>query len=138
MTPREKSVVRETFAQVAPSAETAAALFYGRLFELDPTLRALFKVDLHEQGKKLMQMIGLAVSKLDALHELVPAVQALGRRHASYGVKDGDYDTVGAALLWTLQQGLGPAFTPEVKSAWTTVYGLLASTMKTAAQSVAA
>jgi hemoglobin-like flavoprotein len=138
MTPREKSVVRETFAQVAPSADTAAALFYGRLFELDPTLKELFKVDTREQGRKLMQMIGLAVSKLDALDELVPAVQALGRRHAGYGVKDVDYDTVGAALLWTLQQGLGPAFTPEVKSAWTTVYGLLASTMKAAAQSVAA
>lgn len=138
MTPREKSVVRETFAQVAPSADTAAALFYGRLFELDPTLKELFKVDMREQGRKLMQMIGLAVSKLDALDELVPAVQALGRRHAGYGVKDIDYDTVGAALLWTLQQGLGPAFTPEVKSAWTTVYGLLASTMKAAAQSVAA
>ena len=138
MTPREKSVVRETFAQVAPSANTAATLFYGRLFELDPTLKELFKVDMREQGRKLMQMIGLAVSKLDALDELVPAVQALGRRHAGYGVKDVDYDTVGAALLWTLQQGLGPAFTPEVKSAWTTVYGLLASTMKAAAQSVAA
>jgi hemoglobin-like flavoprotein len=138
MTPREKSVVQETFAQVAPSADTAAALFYGRLFELDPTLKELFKVDMREQGKKLMQMIGLAVSKLDALDELVPAVQALGRRHAGYGVKDVDYDTVGAALLWTLQQGLGPAFTPEVKSAWTTVYGLLASTMKAAAHSVAA
>ena len=138
MTPREKSVVRETFAQVAPSADAAAALFYGRLFELDPTLKELFKVDMREQGRKLMQMIGLAVSKLDALDELVPAVQALGRRHAGYGVKDVDYDTVGAALLWTLQQGLGPAFTPEVKSAWTTVYGLLASTMKAAAHSVAA
>jgi len=139
MTPREKSVVRETFAQVAPIADEAAALFYGRLFELDPSLKALFKIDLREQGRKLMQMIGLAVSKLDALDELVPAVQALGRRHAGYGVKDVDYDTVGAALLWTLQQGLGPAFTPEVKSAWTTVYGLLASTMKAAAaQSVAA
>lgn len=139
MTPREKSVVRETFAQVAPIADEAAALFYGRLFELDPTLKTLFKVDMREQGRKLMQMIGLGVSKLDALDELVPAVQALGRRHAGYGVKDVDYDTVGAALLWTLQQGLGPAFTPEVKSAWTTVYGVLASTMKTAAaKSVAA
>ena len=138
MTPREKSVVQETFAQVAPIADEAAALFYGRLFELDPTLKALFKIDMREQGRKLMQMIGLAVSKLDALDELVPAVQALGRRHAGYGVKDGDYDTVGAALLWTLEQGLGPAFTPEVKSAWTTVYGVLASTMKMAAKSVAA
>jgi hemoglobin-like flavoprotein len=138
MTPREKSLVRETFAQVAPSADTAAALFYRRLFELDPSLKELFKIDMREQGRKLMQMIGLAVSKLDALDELVPAVQALGRRHAGYGVKDVDYDTVGSALLWTLQQGLGPASAPEVKSAWTTVYGLPASTMKAAAHSVAA
>jgi len=138
MTPREKSVVRETFAQVARIADQAAALFYGRLFELDPALKALFKIDMREQGRKLMQMIGLAVSKLDALDELVPAVQALGRRHAGYGVKDADYDTVGAALLWPLGQGLGPAFTPEAKSAWANVYGLLASTMKSAARSVAA
>jgi hemoglobin-like flavoprotein len=138
MTPTEKSLVQQTFAQVAPIAEQAAALFYVRLFELDPALKALFKVDMREQGRKLMQMIGLAVSKLDALDELVPAVEALGRRHVGYGVKEADYDTVGAALLWTLGQGLGPAFTPEVKSAWTTVYGVLASTMKTAARSVAA
>jgi hemoglobin-like flavoprotein len=138
MTPREKSLVQETFAKVAPIADTAAALFYGRLFELDPKLKSLFKIDMREQGGKLMQMIGLAVSKLDALDELVPVVEALGRRHVGYGVKEADYDTVGAALLWTLEQGLGPAFTPEVKSAWTTVYGVLASTMKTAAKSVAA
>jgi hemoglobin-like flavoprotein len=138
MTPREKSLVQETFAKVAPIADTAAALFYGRLFELDPKLKALFKIDMREQGQKLMQMIGLAVSKLDALDELVPVVEALGRRHVGYGVKEADYDTVGAALLWTLEQGLGPAFTPEVKSAWATVYGVLATTMKTAAKSVAA
>ena len=130
MTHREKSVVRETFAQVAPSADTAAALFYGRLFELDPTLKELFKVDTREQGRKLMQMIGLAVSKLDALDELVPAVQALGRRHAGYGVKDADYDTVGAALLWTLQQGLGDKFTPDVRDAWASAYELLSSVMQ--------
>ena len=138
MTPREKSVVQETFAQVAPIADQAAALFYGRLFELDPSLKALFKLDMREQGRKLMQVIGLAVGKLDALDELVPVVQALGRRHAGYGVKAPAYDTVGSALLWTLEQGLGPAFTPEVRSAWTTVYGVLASTMKSAAKSVAA
>jgi hemoglobin-like flavoprotein len=113
-------------------------LFYGRLFELDPTLKTLFKVDMREQGRKLMQMIGLAVSKLDALDELVPVVEALGRRHAGYGVKEGDYDTAGNALLWTLEQGLGPAFTPDVKSAWTAVYQVLASTMKAGAKPVAA
>jgi hemoglobin-like flavoprotein len=137
MTPTEKSLVQKTFAQVAPIADEAAALFYGRLFELDPKLKALFKIDMREQGRKLMQVLTFAVNKLDALDELVPAVEALGKRHVVYGVKDADYDTVGAALLWTLGQGLGPAFTPEVKAAWTTVYGVLASTMKTAAKSVA-
>src|SRR6516225_10608007 len=138
MTPREKSLVQETFAKVAPIADTAAALFYRRLFELDPGLKALFKVDMREQGRKLMQMIGLAVSKLDALDELVPVVEALGKRHAGYGVKEADYATVGSALLWTLEQGLGPAFTPDVKAAWAAVFQVLASTMRTAAKSVAA
>jgi hemoglobin-like flavoprotein len=138
MTPADKILVQKTFALVAPIADKAAALFYDRLFELDPTLKSLFKIDLREQGGKLMQMIGLAVNELDALDELVPMVEALGRRHASYGVKDRDYDTVGSALLWTLQQGLGAAFTPEVKSAWTAVYQLLASTMKAGAKSAAA
>jgi hemoglobin-like flavoprotein len=138
MTPKEKSLVQQTFGLVVPIADKAATLFYGRLFELDPTLKALFKGDMRAQGKKLMQMIGLAVSELDALDELVPMVEALGRRHAGYGVKDADYDTVASALLWTLEQGLGAAFTPEVRSAWTTVYLLLASTMKSAAKSVAA
>jgi hemoglobin-like flavoprotein len=138
MTPADKILVQKTFALVAPIADKAAALFYDRLFELDPTLKSLFKIDLREQGGKLMQMIGLAVNELDALDELVPMVEALGRRHANYGVKDRDYDTVGSALLWTLQQGLGAAFTPEVKSAWTAVYQLLASTMKAGAKSAAA
>jgi hemoglobin-like flavoprotein len=138
MTPKDKVLVQQTFPLVVPIADQAAALFYGRLFELDPTLKALFKIDMREQGGKLMQMLGLAVTELDALDELVPMVESLGRRHASYGVKDGDYDTVGSALLWTLEQGLGAAFTPEVKTAWTAVYQLLASAMKGAARSVAA
>lgn len=138
MTPADKVLVQQTFPLVVPIADQAAVLFYGRLFELDPTLKSLFKIDMGEQGKKLMQMIGIAVNELDALDELVPIVEALGRRHASYGVKDRDYDTVGSALLWTLQQGLGAAFTPDVKSAWTAVYQLLASTMKAGAKSAAA
>jgi hemoglobin-like flavoprotein len=138
MTPTDKLIVKQTFSMVVPIADEAAALFYRRLFELDPGLKALFKVDMREQGRKLMQMIGLAVSKLDALDELVPVVEALGKRHAGYGVKEADYATVGSALLWTLQQGLGAAFTPDVRSAWATVYGVLASTMKAGAKSVAA
>ena len=133
MTPTQKSLVQQTFAQLVPIADQAAALFYGRLFEMDPSLRPLFKTPLDIPGKKLMQMIGVCVAKLDALDEVVPAVKQLGRRHVAYGVVDSHYDTVGGALLWTLEQGLGPAFTPEVKEAWTAVYVVLSSTMKSAA-----
>lgn len=133
MTPHQKQLVQTTFAKVAPIADEAAALFYGRLFELDPSLRPLFKTDLKEQGRKLMRMIGMAVNGLDRLDELVPAVRQLGTRHVGYGVRDEHYDTVAAALVWTLEQGLGSDFTPEVKDAWVVVYGVLASTMKEAA-----
>jgi hemoglobin-like flavoprotein len=133
MTPTEKDLVQTTFAKVAPIADQAAALFYDRLFEMDPSLRPLFKGDMREQGKKLMQMIAFCVKGLDALDQLVPAVQGLGKRHAGYGVTDAHYATVGGALLWTLEKGLGPDFTPDVKSAWTTVYTILATTMKDAA-----
>ena len=133
MTESTKQLVRDSFAKVAPIADTAAELFYGKLFELDPSLRPLFRGDMAEQGKKLMNMIGLAVKGLNDLEHLVPAVEHLGRSHGSYGVTDGHYDTVGTALLWTLEQGLGDAFTPEVRAAWTEVYTLLATTMKNAA-----
>jgi hemoglobin-like flavoprotein len=137
MTQQQKHLVQTSFARVAPIADTAAALFYQRLFELDPSVRALFKSELTEQGRKLMQMIGVAVRGLDRLDELVPAVRDLGTRHAAYGVKDGHYETVGAALLWTLERGLGPEFTPEVEEAWVAVYRLLAATMKDAARAAA-
>jgi hemoglobin-like flavoprotein len=132
MTPEQKTLVRGTFAQVAPIAEQAAALFYGRLFELDPSLRPLFKGDIAEQGKKLMQVLAFCVSKLDTPDELLAAVRALGARHAGYGVKARDYDTVASALLWTLEKGLGPAFTDPVKEAWAAVYQVLATTMQAA------
>ena len=137
MTPAQKALVQTTFAKVVPIADTAASLFYGRLFEIDPSLRPLFTGDLTEQGKKLMRMIGMAVAGLDRLDQLVPVVQQLGVRHVQYGVKDADYDTVAEALLWTLDRGLGPDFTPEVKEAWTVVYVVLANTMKQAAATVA-
>lgn len=137
MTPEQKRLVQSTFAQVAPIADSTAALFYARLFDLDPALRPLFTGDMREQGVKLMRMIGVAVAGLDRLDALVPTVRQLGVRHSSYGVRDEHYDTVGAALLWTLEQGLGDAFTPDAREAWTAVYGVLASTMKTAAASAA-
>lgn len=137
MTPRQKELVQSTWAQVVPIAGVAADLFYNKLFELDPALRPLFPEDMAEQKKKLMAMIGVAVRGLDDLDKLVPALQGLGRGHVAYGVKDEHYATVGAALLWTLGQGLGPAFTDEVKEAWTVVYTLIADTMKGAAATVA-
>lgn len=133
MTPEQKFIVQASFAKVVPIAEQAAQIFYGRLFELDPSLKPLFKGDMKEQGRKLMTMIRTAVAGLDKLDMLVPAVQDLGRRHVGYGVQDRHYDTVGAALLWTLEKGLAEDFTPRVKEAWTVVYGVLATTMKNAA-----
>ena len=137
MTPEQVELVKSSWAKVIPIADKAAELFYGKLFELDPSLKSLFKGDMVEQGKKLMKMIGTAVNGLDRLDEIVPAVQQLGVRHIAYGVKDEHYDTVGAALLWTLDAGLGDAFTDETKMAWTTVYGVLADTMKAAAAEAA-
>jgi len=137
MTPEQKDLVQYTFKEVLPIADTAAKLFYGKLFELDPELEPLFKGDMEEQGRKLMQMISAAVNGLDDLDSIVPAVEQLGKRHVGYGVKDEHYDTVAAALLWTLEQGLGTAFTPDAKEAWTVVYGILANTMKSAAAQAA-
>ncbi len=110
-------------------------MFYERLFDLDPGLRALFPMDLRDQGRKLTAMISVAVKGLTQLESVMPAVQELGRRHVTYGVTDAHYDTVAQALLWTLDQGLGDDFTAEVSAAWVEVYTLLAATMKQAAAS---
>lgn len=133
MTPEQTVLVKTSWAKVIPIKEQAAALFYAKLFELDPGLRPMFKGDMAEQGRKLMAMINTAVNGLDRLEAIVPAVRELGKRHVAYGVRDKDYDTVGGALVWTLEQGLGAEFTDEVREAWVTVYGLLATTMKQAA-----
>lgn len=133
MTPEQITLVQSTWTKVVPISTTASRLFYDRLFELDPQLRPLFKASIEEQGAKLMKMIDAAVGGLTDLPALVPVVQDLGRRHVGYGVEDSHYDTVGTALLWTLEKGLGPDFTPPVKQAWATAYGTLAGVMKTAA-----
>ena len=133
MTPEQVELVQSSWAKVAPISGTAADLFYDRLFMLDPTLRPLFPKDMAEQKKKLMQMIATAVSHLKNLGEIVPAVEELGKRHVNYGVAHSHYDTVGAALLWTLAQGLGDDFTSETEAAWTETYTVLADTMKNAA-----
>jgi hemoglobin-like flavoprotein len=133
MTNEQIKLVQDSFRQVAPIAETAAQLFYARLFELDPDLELLFKGNLTEQGRKLMQMLALAVNSLDRMEQILPVVRSLGARHVAYGVRDKDYDTVGKALLWTLRKGLGEVFTPDVEAAWRNVYATIASTMKGAA-----
>ena len=130
MTPTDIDLIRSSWAAVEPIADTAAGLFYGRLFELDPAIARLFRrTDMAAQRKILMQTLTVVVKSLDKLEQLVPAVQALGRRHAGYGVREAHYTTVGDALLWTLQQGLGEAFTPAVRAAWAEAYGVLASVM---------
>jgi hemoglobin-like flavoprotein len=134
VTNAQKTLVQNSFVDIATIADDAAVLFYQRLFELDPSLRQMFRGDMTEQRKKLMQMLTAAVKGLDHLDRLVPVVQDLGRRHTGYGVQESHYETVGAALLWTLEMGLGRNFTPEVKEAWTAVYTLLATTMKDAAR----
>ena len=134
MTPKQIELVQQSWIRIQPIAEPAAALFYQRLFELDPALRALFKRDPKEQGRLLMQMIGVAVAGLSRLETILPAVQGLGRRHAGYGVTEQHYSTVAEALLWTLEQGLGSAFDAELREAWTEAYTVLAKTMQAAAR----
>lgn len=129
ITTQEKELVQSTFQKVAPIAETAAEIFYNKLFELDPQLRALFKGDIKSQGRKLMTMLAAAVKGLDNMEALLPVVQDLGSRHNGYGVKPEHYETVGAALLSTLQTGLGDDWNEEVRKAWTSVYTALSEVM---------
>ena len=133
MTPEKIALVRGSWQQVLPIKDTAAALFYGQLFELDPSLRGMFKGDMVEQGRKLMAIINTAVNSLDNLGPILGAVEEMGRRHVGYGVTEAHYDTVGSALIWTLGKGLGEQFTPAVKDAWVETYTTLASAMKQAA-----
>jgi len=127
-------LVRDSFDLVEPIAPQAAALFYANLFAIDPTVRPLFRGDMVVQGERLMAMIGLAVAKLTEPEVLMPALRGLGQRHAGYGVRDSHYDSVGVALLKTLRQGIGVAFTEDVEAAWVEVYGVIAGTMKEAAK----
>lgn len=136
MNAQQISLVQESFEHVAPIADTAADLFYQRLFELDPSLRPMFKGDMKAQKVKLMQTLSAVARGLHQIEKLVPVVEELGRRHVGYGVKDEHYQTVGAALLWTLEQGLGDLYTPDVAEAWTAAYTLLAGVMQKAAAEV--
>jgi nitric oxide dioxygenase len=129
MTPEQVVLVQKSFAEVAPIADEAAALFYGRLFEIAPETRPLFNGDMAEQGRKLMATLAVVVNGLGNLEAILPAASALAKRHAAYGVAPVDYDAVGDALIWTLERGLGPVWNDELAIAWSTAYATLAGYM---------
>lgn len=136
MTPRQRSLVQDTFAAVRGDPDGAARLFYAELFHMQPDLRRLFAADMTRQRTLLMQMIGVAVDGLDRLPDLLPALEDLGRRHVRYGVREDHYDVVGAALLATLQKALGAGFSTEARDAWSTAYAALSGAMKAGAARV--
>ena len=139
MTPEQQTLVADSWTQVAPIADQAATIFYTRLFELDPSLRRLFAhTDMAAQRKNLVQTLTVVVRSIDRLDTIVPAVEALGRRHVGYGVRPPDFTTVGQALLDTLAAGLGDAFTPECRRAWAMAYGILSGIMIGAMEEAAA
>jgi hemoglobin-like flavoprotein len=129
VTPDKIAEVQESFAKVVPISEQAAMLFYGRLFEIAPAVKPLFRGDMTEQGRKLMATLSVVVTGLANLESLLPAASALAKRHVGYGVKAADYQVVGAALLWTLERGLGSQWTPQLATAWTEAYTMLANFM---------
>ena len=129
MNPTQIKLVQDSFAKVAPISEQAAVLFYGRLFEVAPSVRAMFPDDMTEQRKKLMATLAVVVGGLTNLEAVLPAASALAKRHVNYGAKPEHYPVVGGALLWTLEKGLGEAWTPEVAEAWTAAYGTLSGYM---------
>jgi hemoglobin-like flavoprotein len=126
-------LVQKSFSRIAQTRDVVAVTFYERLFELDPKLRPLFKGSIEEQGRKLMQVLSAAVHALHDFDSLLPTVRSLGTRHRAYGIADRDYDTVGAALIWTLEKALGAEFTADVRNAWAEMYRVLANVMKTSA-----
>jgi hemoglobin-like flavoprotein len=130
MTPRQTTLIQESFARVRPIAGPAAALFYGRLFEIAPPLRSMFKRDGEEQGRMLMATLGTAVAMLGQPERFARTLENLGRGHAAYGVTAAHFEPVGQALLWALEQGLGDAFTDEVREAWTLLYADVAVLMQ--------
>ncbi len=129
MNPMQVKLVQDSFAKVAAISEQAAVLFYDRLFEVAPAVKAMFPADLTEQRKKLMGTLAVVVNGLSNLESILPAASALAKRHVSYGAKPEHYPVVGGALLWTLEKGLGEAWTPETSAAWTAAYGTLSGYM---------
>ena len=129
MNPTQIELVQESFSKVAPISEAAAVIFYDRLFEVAPSVKAMFPADMTEQRKKLMMMLAAVVGGLKNLDSILPAASALAKRHVGYGAKPEHYPVVGGALLYTLEKGLGEAWTPELAEAWTAAYGTLSGYM---------
>jgi len=123
------ALVQDSFKKVVLIADVAAQLFYGRLFEVAPHVRPMFRGDMTEQGRKLMATLGVVVTGLTRLESVLPAASALAKQHVAYGVKAEHYPIVGGALLWTLEKGLGDAWTAELAEAWTKAYGTLSGYM---------
>jgi hemoglobin-like flavoprotein len=138
MTPDQVQLVQQSFSKVAPISEQAATIFYDRLFEVAPQVRTLFPDDISEQRKKLMATLAVVVGGLNNLETILPAASALAKRHVGYGAAAAHYPVVGGALLWTLEKGLGDAWTPEVAAAWTAAYGTLSGFMVSEAYGQAA
>jgi hemoglobin-like flavoprotein len=132
MSPKQIDLVQASWTQLLPIRDTAADLFYGKLFELDPRLTGLFRGDMKEQGRKLTSMMGVFVAGLGRPATVAPMLHELGRKHGHYGVKESDYETVGIALIWALEQGLNGAFTVDVRNAWIETYAFFAEAMKQA------
>lgn len=129
MTPDQVKLVQQSFAQVAPIADPAAAMFYERLFEIAPAVRPLFHGDMAEQRRKLMATLAAVVGGLGDIEADLPTASALAKRHVEYGVKPEHCDSVGAALLWTLERGLGERWTSDLAAAWSAAYGTLSTFM---------
>ena len=129
MTPAQVQLIQHSFAKVAPISEQAAAMFYGRLFEIAPETKPLFRGDMQEQGRKLMATLAVVVNGLSNLDTILPAARALAQRHVGYGVKPGHYAPVGEALLWTLERGLAAGWTQDVAAAWAAAYTTLSQFM---------
>jgi nitric oxide dioxygenase len=129
MTPEQVSLVQESFAKVAPIADQAAVMFYDRLFEVAPQVKAMFPTDMTEQRKKLMATLAVVVNGLSNLESILPAASALAQRHVAYGAKAEHYPVVGSALLWTLEKGLGDGWTADIAGAWTVAYTTLSGFM---------
>ena len=129
MTPDQVKLVQDSFAKVAPISGEAAEMFYRRLFEIAPQVRAMFPDDMTEQRRKLMATLAIVVNGLNNLDTILPAASALAKRHVGYGAQPAHYPVVGEALLWTLEQGLGGSWTPQVAAAWTQAYTTLSGFM---------